>query len=153
MGFQTGGENPSISTFSGQNVFSEEELDKVRSAQLMRGAQSFRFIPSLFFFFRPQSRTLLSRSSEEEASRITSRLSALGDRLRSLELSLEADQRSQQASQLHSDRKLDEVITVAQNSLAQVRFSARVLYSTDDTLHCRPRLGRHGWRTRLGTPN
>lgn len=48
------------------------------------------------------------------------RLEALGDRLQSLELSQEADQRNQQVRLTHADRKMEEAITVAQNSLTQV---------------------------------
>ena len=57
------------------------------------------------------------------------RLEALGDRLQSLELSQEADQRNQQVRLTHADRKMEEAITVAQNSLTQVGLELRIYFT------------------------
>lgn len=65
--------------------------------------------------------------------RLVVRLEALGDRLQSLELSQETDQRNQQVRLTHADRKMEEAITVAQNSLTQVRMMVRIYFQSSNS--------------------
>lgn len=65
-----------------------------------------------------------------ESQRLLSRISELADRLQTLQHSLETEQRSAQTAQTHFDRKVDEAVAVAQNSLTQVQLRAARLEET-----------------------